>query len=122
MFRAIRGSVFFLAIGIIVAGSGMPVLAKKPHAKDVAGAIAFLLPVQGGACPGITFDPFEMSKLIDPKGLPVDIVRRRFRREFDESDREAGSRIASEGMPAFCAVLRSLFAGKSGEMRGLVFH
>jgi hypothetical protein len=122
MYQVGRGSIFFLAIGIIVAGSGMTLLAKQPQDRDVAGAIAFLSRVQGGACPGITFDPFEMSKLIDPKGLPLEIIRQRFRREFDESYREAGSRIVSEGMPAFCAVLRSLFSGKSDEMQGLVFH
>lgn len=59
------------------------------------------------------------------RSRPEDECDRGFRRPGDRRIgrlREAGSRIASEGMPAFCAVLRSLFAGKSGEMRGLVFH
>ncbi len=89
---------------------------------DVAGTIAYLLRVHHGLCPGITFNPFEMSKMINPKGVPLAVLKRKYKADFDESYGEAGSRIASGGARAFCDLIRSMFHGNSDAFPGLVFH
>ena len=95
-------------------------LASGPsHPSDVAGAIAFLLRVRDGVCPGITFDPFVMSKMIDPKGIPLDVVKRRFRKDFNESYEQAGSRIETDGVAGYCDLVRNFFGKVPGEFPGL---
>jgi hypothetical protein len=85
--------------------------AKPPKPEDVAGIIGFLLRVHDGACPGLTFDPVAMSRMIDPRGMTLD---------FDESYAEVGSRIAGEGLPAYCDLVRTFFGRNPGETPGLV--
>ncbi|MGL4285606.1 MAG: hypothetical protein ACRCVA_04640 [Phreatobacter sp.] len=97
-------------------------MARPVRPSEVAGAMAYLLRIRDGACPGIAFDPFLMSKMIHPAGLSVEAVRRRFPREFNSSYAEAGSRIAGENVAAYCWVIRSLFSRSPGEFPGLVFH
>jgi len=101
---------------------GLHASAKTPHDEDIAGAMAFLLRVHEGACPGVTFDPFEMSKMIDPKGLSLQAVKRRFGKDVNQSYREAGSRIETEGLPAYCDLVRTFFGKNPGEFPGLVIH
>lgn len=108
-----------LALGFV---SGEKVHAKPPKPEDVAGAIAFLLRVHDGVCPGMTFDPTAMSRMIDPRGMTLEAVRRQYRKDFDESYAEAGARIAAEGIPAYCDVVRAFFGGAPDEAPGLVIH
>ena len=110
-----------LAFAIVLALSiASGALAKTPHNADVAGAIAFLLPVHYGACPGLAFDPVAMSRMIDPKGLSVEAVRKRFRSDFDESAAKAADSIKIEGLPAYCTFARDFFGQNPGEFPGLV--
>ena len=94
--------------------------AKPPKPEDVAGIIGFLLRVHDGACPGLTFDPVAMSRMIDPRGMTLDAIKRRYRTDFDESYAEVGSRIAGEGLPAYCDLVRTFFGRNPGETPGLV--
>lgn len=112
---------FWLA-ALLILGAGAEAVARPVKPAEVAGAIAYLLRIRDGACPGISFDPFVMSKMIEPAGLSVEAVRRRFPREFDSSYAEAGSRIAAENLQAYCWVIRSLFGRTPGEFPGLVFR
>ncbi len=97
-----------------------PALAGGPsHPSDVAGAIGFLLRVQDGVCPGISFDPFVMSKMIDPKGLPVEAVKHRFRKDFSHGYEQAGSRIETDGAAGYCELVRYFFGKTTGEFPGL---
>ena len=96
--------------------------AKPAKDENVAGAIAFLLRIRDGACPGMRFDPLAMSRLIDPKGLSLDAVKARFKKDFDESYAEAGSRIAAEGMPAYCETVRGFFGKSLKEFPGLTIR
>ena len=110
-----------LAFAIVLAFStSSGALAKTPHDEDVAGAIAFLLPVRDGACPGLSFDPVAMSRMIDTKGLSVEAVRKRFRKDFEESAAKAADNIKIEGLPAYCAFARDFFGKNPGEFPGLV--
>lgn len=106
----------------LVIGSIAHATAKPQKPENVAGAMAFLLRIHEGACPRISFDPFEMSKMIDPKGLSLQAVKRRYGKDFNESYKEAGSRIESEGLPAYCDLVRTFFGKTSGEFPGLVIH
>jgi len=111
-----------MLVAMLTSGSGVQAAARPVKPAEVAGAMAYLLRIRDGACPGITFDPFLMSKMIDPAGLSVEAVRRRFPGEFDRSYAEARSRIAAENLQAYCWVIRSLFGRTPGEFPGLVFH
>lgn len=102
--------------------TGAQVHAKSPKPEDVAGSIGFLLRVHDGACPGMSFDPVVMSRMIDPRGMTLDTIKRRYRKDFDESYAEAGRRLAAEGLPAYCEVVRTFFGEKSGEVTGLIIH
>jgi hypothetical protein len=106
----------------LVLWSGAHAAAAPQKPENVAGAMAFLLRIHEGACPRISFDPFEMSKMIDPKGLSLQAVKRRYGKDFNESYKEAGSRIESEGLPAYCDLIRSFFGKNPGEFPGLVIH
>ena len=110
-----------LAFAILLAlATASDALAKTPHNADVAGAIAFLMPVHDGACPGLSFDPVVMSRMIDPKGLSVETVRKRFKKDFDESAAKAADNIKIEGLPAYCTFARDFFGKIPGEFPGLV--
>jgi hypothetical protein len=111
-----------MAILALVLTAGAQVHAKSPKPEDVAGSIGFLLRVHNGVCPGLTFDPVVMSRMIDPRGMTLDEIKRRYRKDFDESYAEAGSRIAGEGLPAYCELVRTFFGENSGEATGLVVH
>jgi len=104
------------------AWSCAPAEAQAQKPENVVGAMAFLLRVHDGACPGISFDPIEMSKMIDPKGLSLQAVKSRYGKSFNESYKEAGSRIESDGLPAYCDLVRSFFGKNPGEFPGLVIH
>ena len=110
-----------LAFAILLAlATASGTLAKTPHNADVAGAIAFLMPVHDGACPGLSFDPVVMSRMIDPKGLSVEAVRKRFKKDFDESAAKAADNIKIEGLPAYCTFARDFFGQNPGVFPGLV--
>ena len=110
-----------LAFAIVIALSTTSgALAKTPHDEDIAGAIAFLMPVHDGACPGLSFDPVAMSRMMDPKGLSVETVRKRFRRDFDESAAKAADNIKTEGLQAYCTFARNFFGKNPGEFPGFV--
>jgi hypothetical protein len=118
---------FPLSLGVVTVlalllACGEKASAKPPKPEDVAGVIAFLLRVHEGACPGVTFDPWVMSQMIDLRGMTLDAVRRRFRKDFDESYAEAGARIAGEGLPAYCDLVRTFFGRNPGETPGLIIH
>jgi hypothetical protein len=106
----------------LVVWSGAHAAPPPQKPETVAGAIAFLLRVHEGACPRISFDPFEMSKMIDPNGLSLQAVKRRYSHVFNESYKEAGSRIASENVAAYCDLVRTFFGRNPGEFPGLVIH
>lgn len=112
----------FVLAAMLTLGAGAAAMARPVKPAEVAGAIAYLLRIRDGACPGITFDPFIMSKMIAPAGLSVEAVRRRFPRDFDSSYAEAGSRIAGENLAAYCSLIRTMFSRTPGEFPGLVFH
>ncbi|MDF2116343.1 hypothetical protein PY365_12210 [Roseiarcaceae bacterium H3SJ34-1] len=123
MCRRLHLSPLRLALTLLLAiWSGAHAAAQTQKPENVIGAMAFLLRVHDGACPGISFDPFQMSKMIDPKGLSLQAVRHRYGKDFNESYKEAGSRIASEGLPAYCNVVRSFFGKTPGEFPGLKFQ
>ncbi|WP_342360308.1 hypothetical protein [Terrarubrum flagellatum] len=118
-----RRSSIAIALAAMLVGRSMSSFAAGPsHPSDVAAVIGFLLRVHEGACPGISFDPLVMSKMIDPKGISLDLVKRRFRKKFDVSYAEAGSRIAVEGVPAYCELVRSFFGKTPGEFPGLTIQ
>jgi hypothetical protein len=121
--RSLKLSPVRLALTLtLVFWSSAHAVAKTPHNEDIAGAMAFLLRVHEGACPGISFDPFEMSKMIDPKGLSLQAVKRKYAKDFDQSYKEAGSRIAGENLAAYCDLVRTFFGKNPGEFPGLVIH
>lgn len=114
-----RGVIATLLLTII---TGAQAHAKSPKPEDVAGSIGFLMRVHDGVCPGLSFDPVVMSRMIDPRGMTLDAIKRRYRKDFDESYTEAGRRIAGEGLPAYCEVVRTFFGENSGEVTGLIIH
>jgi hypothetical protein len=122
--RLPKFSPFHLALLLTLGAWSCAQAAGPPPQKpeNVVGAMAFLLRVHDGACPGISFDPFEMSKMIDPKGRPVEAIKRQYGKRFNESYKEAGSRIESEGLPAYCDLVRSFFGKTPGEFPGLEIH
>jgi hypothetical protein len=123
MFSFSGGSLrFTIAVIIAMTGGESTVAAATMKKTDVAGTIAYLLRIQHGLCPGIKFDPFEMSKMIDPKGVPLTVLKRKYKADFDESYSEAGSRIDSEGAPAFCDLIRSMFHSNVDAFPGLIFR
>jgi hypothetical protein len=105
--------------GVVLIGTAEAGL-EKP--KEIAGAIAFLMPLSGGACSGITFDPLPMVRKISPKNPTIDAIRRRYAHDFNMSLKEAQSRISTEGMPAFCELIHDFFGRARGEFPGLTIQ
>ncbi|QCI67183.1 hypothetical protein [Phreatobacter stygius] len=110
-----------LAVALLAGATG-PASAASMKPGDIVGAIAFLMRVEAGACPGITFDPTPMLGMLGP-GLTVAQIRSQYRSDFLMSYNEAGSRVASEGMPAYCDFVASFFGrARPGEFPGLVIR
>lgn len=107
----------------LLAGTAGPASAASMKPGDIVGAIAFLMRIEGGACPGVSFDPAPMSRMLDPRGMTVTQIRSRYARDYLTAYNEAGSRITTEGMRGYCDFVVNFFGrAQPGEFPGLVIR
>lgn len=110
------------AAALLASTAGLaPAASMKPG--DIVGAIAFLMRIEAGACPGISFDPAPMSRMLDPRGMSITQIRSRYARDYLTAYNEAGSRITTEGMRGYCDFVANFFGrAQPGEFPGLVIR
>ena len=124
-FRDLTATLIVATLPLFASGTPAPAQPRqtaKPLKRppvETARHIAYLMRVADNGCPGVTFDPAPMAKMIDPKGLTVLQVRARFRDEFQKSYDEAGARVAAEGVGGYCDYVIKSFARKTREYPGV---
>ncbi|SEE20163.1 hypothetical protein SAMN05444161_5550 [Rhizobiales bacterium GAS191] len=111
-----------IAMSMIVAASlaslAGQALAKEPDPEDIAFAMGMLWRVQEGLCPGASFDPVELGKLVKPKPLRPAEIKRRYKEQYDKGFSLASDAIADDVAKAYCDSWVTGFFGGTKDFYG----
>ena len=97
---------------VLLAATGAAALAG-PKNPDIAFAMGMLWRVQDNICPGISFDPAILAATTQPKRMTAEMLKGRFRQEFDKGFAMAGEAITGSDASAYCqSWVTDFFGGK----------
>lgn len=73
-----------------------------PKNPDIAFAMGMLWRVQDNICPGISFDPAILAATTQPKPMTAEMLKSRFRQDFDKGFAMADEAITGGDATAYC--------------------